>query len=99
MSQPQTANQSDTTTAPTQAPNLTLLTISQAVNIIDVASRRGTFQAGELEVVGRVYNQLRAFVTYANEQATTNQEQASASATTTATTTTTEQSGNQIEQQ
>ena len=95
MSQPQTANQSDTTTAPTQAPNLTLLTISQAVNIIDVASRRGTFQAGELEVVGRVYNQLRAFVTYANEQATANQEQATATTTTTAT----EQSGNQIEQQ
>ena len=97
MSQPQTASPSDTTTAPTQAPNLTLLTISQTVNIIDVASRRGAFQAGELEVVGRVYNQLRAFVTYANEQATANQEQASAS--TTATTTATEQSGNQIEQQ
>ena len=97
MSQPQTTKPSDTTPAPTQAPNLTLLTISQAVNIIDVASRRGAFQAGELEVVGRVYNQLRAFVTYANEQATANQEQASAS--TTATTTATEQSGNQIEQQ
>ncbi len=97
MSQPQTASPSDTTPESTQAPNLTLLTISQAVNIIDVASRRGAFQAGELEVVGRVYNQLRAFVTYANEQATANQEQSSAS--TTATTTATEQSGNQIEQQ
>jgi hypothetical protein len=31
-------------------------------NIVDVASQRGAFKASELEMVGKVYNKLNAFL-------------------------------------
>lgn len=39
-------------------------------NILDVASQRGAFKAGELEAVGKVYNKLSAFL----DSATKSQE-------------------------
>lgn len=60
----------------TQAPAGPELTITDLQNlkaIIDVSSRRGAFNAGEMEAVGATYNKLNKFleaVTPATEPAT-----------------------------
>ena len=40
---------------------LTINDIIQIRNIIDVCSRRGAFQASELETVGAIYNRIKSF--------------------------------------
>jgi len=52
-------------TQPAGGPIPTELTIIDLQNIravIDVASRRGAFQAAEMEAVGTVFNKLNAFL-------------------------------------
>lgn len=46
----------------TPTPDLTVSDLSALKSIIDVASERGTFKAAELELVGKVYNKLSAFL-------------------------------------
>jgi|TARA_R110001606_G_scaffold135304_2_gene272274 hypothetical protein len=61
-----------TTTAVTEevaAPVAPSVTVNDLVNvyaIIDLASKRGAFQAGELEAVGGVANRVKAFVDHVN---------------------------------
>lgn len=54
------------TTTPT--PDLTVSDLSALKSIIDVASERGTFKAAELELVGKVYNKLSAFLNAVNKK-------------------------------
>ena len=48
--------------------SLTLGTIQNVLQIIDVCSKRGAFRAEELEEVGKTFNQLKAFVEYVTKQ-------------------------------
>ena len=50
----------ETNTAP--APQLSLNTLSQVVNILNVCSQRGVFKIEELELVGKTYNELSRFI-------------------------------------
>ena len=47
--------------APT-GPDLTVQDLQALKSIIDVASKRGAFQAAEMEVVGKTYNRLNTFL-------------------------------------
>jgi hypothetical protein len=52
-------------TTPTLAPaQITVADLQQIVFIIDLASRRGAFQAGELSQVGDAFNKLTTFLAY-----------------------------------
>lgn len=44
------------------APDLNINDLAAIRSIIDVASQRGAFKAGEMEAVGKVYNKLSAFL-------------------------------------
>lgn len=59
------------TTAETAAPTtsvepvqLTVSDLQLLARIVDLASRRGAFQAGELSQVGDAYNKLAGFLSY-----------------------------------
>jgi hypothetical protein len=59
------------TTESTQSENtasLTLLSLKNAANIINVASQRNAFKIEELELVGKTYNELTNFVRLTEEQ-------------------------------
>lgn len=57
------APQAETTT--TMEPvQLTIADLQLLARIVDLASRRGAFQAGELSQVGDAYNKLASFLTY-----------------------------------
>ncbi len=43
-------------------PDLNITDLSAVKNIIEIASQRGAFKANELEVVGKMYNKLSAFL-------------------------------------
>lgn len=43
---------------------LTLADLRGIANVIDLASRRGAFQANELTAVGNAYNKLSSFLAY-----------------------------------
>lgn len=43
-------------------PDLTIADLGALRAIIDIASQRGAFKAGELEVVGKTFNKLNAFL-------------------------------------
>lgn len=43
---------------------LTIQDLQLISRIVDLASRRGAFQAGELSQVGEAYNKLTGFLTY-----------------------------------
>lgn len=61
------SKQVDTTpvTAPTLEPvQLTIADLQMLERVIDLASRRGAFQASELSQVGEPYNKLAAFLKY-----------------------------------
>jgi len=54
-----------TDAAATQAPagpDLNITDLSALRNIVEIASQRGAFKAAELEVVGKTYNKLSAFL-------------------------------------
>lgn len=44
------------------APDLNINDLAAIRSIIDVASQRGAFKAGEMEAVGKVYNKLSTFL-------------------------------------
>jgi hypothetical protein len=45
-----------------QAPDLNINDLNALKSIIDVATQRGAFKAGEMEAVGKVYNRLNTFL-------------------------------------
>jgi hypothetical protein len=57
--------QTTTTDVPQEskpAVDLTVQDLNGLRSVIDVATQRGAFKAGEMEAVGRVYNKLTAFL-------------------------------------
>lgn len=44
------------------APELTINDLNALKTIIDVATQRGAFKAGEMESVGKIYNRLSVFL-------------------------------------
>lgn len=58
---PEAEAQTSTTLEPVQ---LTVADLQLLAKIIDLASRRGAFQAGELSQVGDAFNKLASFLAY-----------------------------------
>ena len=54
--------------APAEAPRVTVNDLVNVYNIIDLASKRGAFQAAELASVGAIANKVKAFVDHVQEQ-------------------------------
>jgi hypothetical protein len=52
------------TTTSIEPVQLTIADLQLLARIVDLASRRGAFQAGELSQVGDAYNKLAGFLTY-----------------------------------
>ena len=52
------------TTTSVEPVQLTVADLQLLARIVDLASRRGAFQAGELSQVGDAYNKLAGFLTY-----------------------------------
>jgi len=52
------------TTTSVEPVQLTIADLQLLGRIVDLASRRGAFQAGELSQVGDAYNKLASFLTY-----------------------------------
>jgi hypothetical protein len=67
-------NQTPETQQPNQPLMITLADLDMLKQIIELATKRGAFQAPELADVGIVYNKLAAFLNMALEQAKTEQE-------------------------
>lgn len=63
-----------------QSLDLTIQDLSAVRSIIDVATQRGAFKAGELAAVGTVYNKLAGFLDAVAKQAEAAQAQAQAPA-------------------
>lgn len=62
-----TVTPTEAETAPTtsmEPVQLTIADLQLLARIVDLASRRGAFQAGELSQVGEGYNKLANFLTY-----------------------------------
>ena len=67
--------------APAEAPNVTVNDLQNVYAIIDLASKRGAFQASELQAVGSVANKVKAFVDFiAAQQAAAAEAEAPAEA-------------------
>ena len=62
--QPESQEATQPQEAPTAqpAPDLNINDLVALRNIIDVASQRGAFKAGEMEAIGKTYNKLSAFL-------------------------------------
>lgn len=58
---PKAEAETTTTMEPVQ---LTIADLQLLARIVDLASRRGAFQAGELSQVGDAFNKLSSFLTY-----------------------------------
>lgn len=70
-----------TTTTTMEPVQLTIADLQLLAKIVDLASRRGAFQAGELSQVGDAYNKLAGFLTYVESvQAKEKEEEASTAA-------------------
>ena len=54
----------EATTATIEPVQLTISDLQILGRIVDLASRRGAFQAGELSQVGEAYNKLAGFLAY-----------------------------------
>jgi len=52
------------TTTSVEPVQLTIADLQLLARIVDLASRRGAFQAGELSQVGDAYNKLAGFLSY-----------------------------------
>ncbi len=52
------------TTTTVEPVQLTIADLQLLARIVDLASRRGAFQAGELSQVGDAYNKLSGFLSY-----------------------------------
>jgi hypothetical protein len=53
--------------------NITIADLNLLKNIIDLASRRGAFQAGEMKQIGEVYEKLAQFLDAVIAQASQNE--------------------------
>ena len=62
MTDENTTDVAEETTAEAAAPGLSIGDMATLKSIVEVASTRGAFRAEEMEVVGRTYNKLAAFV-------------------------------------
>jgi len=60
--------------AQAEAPTVTVNDLANVYAIIDLASKRGAFQASELSAVGSVANKVKAFVDHIQAQAAAAQE-------------------------
>jgi len=60
--------------AQAEAPNVTVNDLANVYAIIDLASKRGAFQASELSAVGSVANKVKAFVDHIQAQSAAAQE-------------------------
>lgn len=58
----------ETQTAEAAAPSVTVNDLANVYAIIDLASKRGAFQASELSAVGSVANKVKAFVDHIQAQ-------------------------------
>ena len=56
------------TPAQTETPSVTVNDLANIYAIIDLASKRGAFQASELSAVGSVANKVKAFVDHVQAQ-------------------------------
>jgi hypothetical protein len=54
--------------APVEAPSVTVNDLVNVYAIIDLASKRGAFQANELQAVGTTASRVKAFVDHVNAQ-------------------------------
>ncbi len=52
----------------TETPSVTVNDLVNVYAIIDLASKRGAFQAGELSAVGNTANRVKAFVDHVQSQ-------------------------------
>lgn len=52
------------TAAPVEPVQLTIADLQLLARVVDLASRRGAFQAGEMAQIGEVFNKLTGFLTY-----------------------------------
>lgn len=59
---------SEETQAQEAAPAVTVNDLANVYAIIDLASKRGAFQAAELSAVGTVANKVKAFIDYVQAQ-------------------------------
>ncbi len=64
---PQTASAQAQATPPEESTDLTINDLNGLRTIIDVATQRGAFKAGELEAVGKLYNRLDKFLAAASK--------------------------------
>jgi hypothetical protein len=60
--QEQVAEQPAAAPAQEQADDLNISDLNAMKQIIDIASSRGAFKAGEMEAVGKIYNKLSNFL-------------------------------------
>jgi len=60
--------------ATTEQPSVTVNDLANVYAIIDLASKRGAFQASELSAVGNVANRVKAFVDFVQAQNAENAE-------------------------
>jgi hypothetical protein len=61
---------------------ITIADLNLIKNIIDLASTRGAFRAGEMKEIGEVYNKLDQFLTAVIEQAQAQETEGQTSSTT-----------------
>jgi len=54
--------------APAEVPAVTVNDLVNVYAIIDLASKRGAFQAGELSAIGNTANRVKAFVDHVQAQ-------------------------------
>jgi uncharacterized protein YigE (DUF2233 family) len=50
------------------APDLNISDLAALKSIVEISSQRGTFKAGELEAVGKIYNKLSTFLEAVTKQ-------------------------------
>lgn len=72
----------ETTQTSTENPQLTVADLQLLSRIVDLASRRGAFQASELTQVGNAYNKLAAFLQFVDNSKKEGEEEGTDSATT-----------------
>ena len=68
------SEQQQETEAQAELPAVTVNDLVNVYNIIDLASKRGAFQANELSAVGSVANKVKAFVDHVQAQQAAAQE-------------------------
>ena len=71
------SEETQSTEASTEAaPSVTVNDLVNVYSIIDLASKRGAFQASELAAVGTVANKVKAFIDHVQAQAAAAEEAA-----------------------